>query len=187
MQLYVRMDVRTRAESGDTGQGTSLPGRSSADTRATKRDAPGVVAPPPLIYIAGLAIGFGLEFLLPSASLPDALRWPLGGVLVLAGQVLAASFFIAFRRGRTPVDVRKPTTTLVTTGPYRLTRNPGYLSLALIYAGIAILASALWAFVPLVPVLVLVDRGVIRREERYLEAKFGEEYLRYKALTRRWL
>ena len=76
---------------------------------------------------------------------------------------------------------------LVTTGPYRLSRNPGYLGMALGYAGIAILFGALWALVPLVPTLVLIDRGVIRREERHLERRFGEQYSRYRAQTRRWI
>jgi protein-S-isoprenylcysteine O-methyltransferase Ste14 len=152
-----------------------------------ERDSPGVIALPPLIYLAGLALGFGLEALLPSASVPGWLAWSLGGVLLIAGLALARSFFAALRRAGTPVDVREATTTIVTTGPYRLTRNPGYLAMALIYAGIAILAGALWPLVSLVPVLILVDRGVIAREERYLERKFGDEYRRYKAGTRRWL
>jgi protein-S-isoprenylcysteine O-methyltransferase Ste14 len=159
---------------------------SGGELRTERRDTPGVIAPPPAIYAAALATGFGLEALLPSASLPG-LRWPLGGALLLAGLALAASFFSAFRRARTPIDVRRPTTSLVTTGPYRLTRNPGYLSLALIYAGIAVVTGALWTLALLVPALVLVDRGVIRREERYLEAKFGDEYRRYKRRARRWL
>jgi protein-S-isoprenylcysteine O-methyltransferase Ste14 len=172
-----------------TSDGALSPGAdtTSQDVAGGKRDAPGVLAPPPILYIAGLAIGFALEALLPSASLPAALAWPVGGVLLAAGLLLAAAFFTAFRRARTPVDVRKPTVTIVTTGPYRFTRNPGYLSLALIYSGIAIVTSTLWAFVSLVPVMVLVDRTVIRREERYLKRKFGEEYTRYKASTGRWI
>lgn len=151
------------------------------------RDAPGVIAPPPLIYLAGLAIGFGLEALVPSAGLPDALRWPLGAVLVLVGLGLGLSFGAAFRRADTAVDPRRPTTAIVTTGPYRLTRNPAYLGMALTYSGIAILAGALWPFASLVPTLILVDRAVIAREERYLERKFGAEYARYKTEVRRWV
>ncbi len=154
---------------------------------AADRDAPGVIAPPPLIYLAGLGIGFGLDALLPSASLPDALGTALGCLLLASGLVLAGSFVRAFRRARTPVDPGRATTAIVTTGPYRLSRNPGYLAMALAYAGIAVLTDTLWAFVALLPTLVLIDRGVIRREERYLERKFGEDYLRYKARTRRWL
>ena len=154
---------------------------------AADRDAPGVIAPPPLIYLAGLGIGFGLDALLPSASLPDALGTALGCLLLAAGLVLAGSFVSAFRRAHTPVDPGKATTAIVTTGPYRLSRNPGYLAMALAYAGIAVLTETLWAFVALLPTLILIDRGVIKREERYLERKFGEDYLRYKARTRRWL
>jgi protein-S-isoprenylcysteine O-methyltransferase Ste14 len=152
-----------------------------------QRDTPGVIAPPPLIYLVALAIGFGLEALLPSASLPNWLAWSLGSLLIAAGAVLAASFVAAFRRARTPVNPGSPTTAIVTTGPYRLSRNPGYLAMALTYAGIAILTNAPWALLPLIPALLLVNRGVIRREERYLEGKFGEDYLRYKDRTRRWL
>jgi len=183
MQLYVCMTMRSSEEDANVVRG-AFP---AADASAAERDRPGVIATPPLIYIVGLAIGFGLEALLPSASLPGALAWSLGSGLLIAGLALAASFFNAFRGARTPVDVRKPTTAIVTTGPYRLSRNPGYLSLALIYVGVTVLTGALWALVPLVPTLVLVDRGVIAREERYLERKFGDEYLRYKARTRRWL
>ena len=101
--------------------------------------------------------------------------------------MLAGSFVRAFRRANTPVDPGRATTAIVTTGPYRLSRNPGYLAMALAYAGIAVLTDTLWAFVTLLPTLILIDRGVIKREERYLELKFGEDYLRYKARTRRWL
>ena len=152
-----------------------------------ERDAPGVVAPPPLIYAGGLALGFGLDALLPSASVPRAVRAPLGWALVVAGLGLLVSFLTAFRRARTPVDPREATTAIVTTGPYRLSRNPAYLGMALVYAGIAVLSEALWAFAALVVTLIVVDRGVIAREERYLQRKFGEEYLRYRARTRRWL
>ena len=152
-----------------------------------EREGADVIAPPPLIYIAALAVGFGLNSMLPSPSIPKAVRRSAGGVLVLAGAAFGTSFIAAFRRARTPVDPRRPTTTIVTTGPYRVTRNPGYLGMALIDAGIAILTGALWIFVPLIPALILIDRGVIAREERYLERKFGTQYALYKARTRRWL
>ena len=161
--------------------------------RETRRDVPserdtaGVAVPPPLLYILGLGIGLALDALLPSASLPRVGAWSVGGALVVAGLGLAAAFFAAFRRARTPVDLRKPTSAIVTTGPYRVSRNPGYLSLTLIYAGIAILASALWALATLIATLAVVDHAVVRREERYLEHRFGDEYLRYRARVRRWL
>jgi protein-S-isoprenylcysteine O-methyltransferase Ste14 len=154
---------------------------------SAKRDVPGVIAPPPLVYLAGLGVGFGLEAFLPSASLPGWLSWSLGSALVLTGVVLAASFIRAFRRGGTPINPGEPATALITAGPYRFSRNPGYLGMALAYAGIAILSGALWVLALLVPVLFLIDRGVIRREERHLERRFGDEYLHYKGRTRRWI
>ncbi|HEY2651909.1 MAG TPA: isoprenylcysteine carboxylmethyltransferase family protein [Solirubrobacteraceae bacterium] len=157
------------------------------DSGTAEQDHPGVIAPPPLIYIVGLAVGFGLEALLPSASLPPALSWSLGGALLLAGLVLSVSFFRAFRRADTPANVYKATTVIVTTGPYRVSRHPAYLALALIYVAITFLTGALWTLVPLPAVLIVVDRGLIAPEERYLERKFGHEYVRYEARTRRWL
>jgi protein-S-isoprenylcysteine O-methyltransferase Ste14 len=171
----------------DTVNSRGSLGRSSTNPEAAGADSPGVIAPPPLIYVAGLAIGFGLEILLPSASLPRAPAWALGAALIAAGIALARSFFAALRRARTPVNPYEATTTIVTTGPYRVRRNPGYLGMALAFAGTAVLAGALWALAALVPTLIVMNRGVIAREERYLEHKFGKEYTRYKARTRRWL
>jgi protein-S-isoprenylcysteine O-methyltransferase Ste14 len=151
------------------------------------RDAPGVIAPPPLIFLGGLAVGFGLEALLPGSSLPDAVAWILGAVLVVAGVALLASFNTAFARKGTAVEPWKPTTAIVSTGPYRLTRNPAYVGMALLYIGIAVLSQALWALLPLPIVVAVIDRGVIAREERYLERKFGQEYLDYKRRVRRWI
>jgi protein-S-isoprenylcysteine O-methyltransferase Ste14 len=159
---------------------------NETDTR-NQTDSAGVVAPPPLIYLGGLAVGFGLEALLPGGSLPGALRWVLGAALVLGGTALLASFNTAFHRKGTAVEPWKPTTAIVTTGPYRLTRNPAYLGMALVYAGIALLADAPWVLVPLPFVLAVIDRAVIAREERYLERKFGREYLDYKQRVRRWI
>lgn len=154
---------------------------------AESRDVPGVIAPPPLIFLAGMVAGLALEALLPSPSLPGALRWPLGGALVAGGLALGLSFESAFRRAGTAVEPWKPTTAIVTSGPYRFTRNPAYVGMALAYAGIAILAGAIWPFATLVPTLIVVDRAVIAREERYLARRFGSEYTAYRARVRRWL
>jgi protein-S-isoprenylcysteine O-methyltransferase Ste14 len=93
----------------------------------------------------------------------------------------------AMRHAGTPTNPYKPVSHVVTQGPFRYTRNPGYLAMATIYMGVTSLANALWAVLLLPVALIVVQRGVIEREERYLERKFGEEYLRYKAQVRRWL
>lgn len=151
------------------------------------RDTAGVVAPPPLIFLAGLAAGFALEALLPGSSVPGAVRWIGGGAALLAGIALQTTFIVAFGRKGTSVEPWKPTTAIVTTGPYRLTRNPAYLGMALIYVGIALLSDSLWVLLPLPLVLAVIDRAVIAREERYLERKFGSEYLDYRRRARRWI
>ena len=91
------------------------------------------------------------------------------------------------RDAEAPVRTDKPVPRLTTDGPFRYTRNPGYLCLAMIYAGIAVLWNALWAILLLPLVLFVVQREVIGREERYLERTFGEEYLDYKTKVRRWV
>ncbi len=96
-------------------------------------------------------------------------------------------FFWTLRSASTPINPEKPVSSLVTGEPFWYTRNPGYLSMAMIHAGIAARANALWAVLLLPAALLVIQRGVIEREERYLEAKFGEEYLSYKARVRRWI
>jgi protein-S-isoprenylcysteine O-methyltransferase Ste14 len=86
-----------------------------------------------------------------------------------------------------PIRTDRPVPRLTTDGPFRYTCNPGYLSLAMFYAGIAVLRNALWAILLLPLVVNVIQREVIWREERYLERTFGEEYLDYKARVRRWV
>ena len=115
-----------------------------ASKTTSERDISGVVAPPPLIFLAGLAVGFGLEALLPGSSVPDAVAWILGGVMLVAGIVLLFYFERAFQQRRTPANPWRPTTAIATDGPYRLTRNPAYVGMALVYIGIALCSQALW-------------------------------------------
>lgn len=154
--------------------------------RAGNPDSAGVKVPPPFIFLGGLAVGVGLEALLGS-SVPVVPQWVGGGIALLAGIALQATFIAAFNRRGTAVEPWKPTTAIVTTGPYRFTRNPAYLGMALISVGIALLVDSLWALAPLPIVLLLIDRTVIAREERYLERKFGDEYVGYRRGVRRWV
>jgi len=150
-------------------------------------DSARVIAPPPLIFLGGLGLGFVLEAVLPGTYVPAAVQWSLGPLLLLGGVALLAMFQRSFDRAETAVEPWKPTTAIVTSGPYRFTRNPGYLGMALTYVGIAVMSAALWPFATLLPTLLVIDRLVIAREERYLARKFGDEYLAYKASARRWV
>lgn len=147
----------------------------------------GALAPPPVLFAAALAIGLIVELVVQPPSLPQVPRIIVASVLLLSGLAISLWFIGTFRRVHTPIDLSKPTTSLVTGGPFALTRNPGYVGLAAIYAGLACLLDASWALILLLPTLVLVDRAVIAREERYLERRFGQPYLDYKARVRRWL
>ena len=150
-------------------------------------DRSGVRIPPPLIFVAGFLAGVALELAFPIGALPFALALIaglLGGALWLA---LDAPAMSRFRGAGTSIVPMRPTTALVTSGPYRFTRNPMYLGMAFLYAGLALAFGTIWALVLLPVVLLVVDRQVIAREERYLESKFGEAYREYKSRVRRWL
>ncbi len=151
------------------------------------RDNAGVVAPPPLLYLLLLLLGLLLKRKVRAPFLPsEATR--LAGLPLVAGGVSLGIWFLRTLRGAgTPVDPREPVAVLVTDGPYRYTRNPGYLSMAMIYAGVASLANSLPSILLLPVTLRVIQSGVIEREERYLERLFGEEYLAYKARVRRWI
>jgi protein-S-isoprenylcysteine O-methyltransferase Ste14 len=151
-------------------------------------DNPGVIAPPPSIFLIGLIIGLVLNWFLPLPFLPnDFLRWAASAVLVVGGLALGFSAIRTMRRASTPVSPYESPTAIVSSGPYAFTRNPIYISFALITLGIACFANALWVVLLLPIMLVVVDRGVIAREERYLERKFGEAYTSYKSRVRRWI
>ena len=158
---------------------------SSGDGKGS--DNPGVVAPPPLIYAAGLVVGLLVNRGYPVSFLPRALNRALGLLLVGGGLVIGASAIYTIRSAGSNENPYRPATTVVAGGPFHYTRNPMYVGFALIYAGISVRANALPPLLLLPGVLHLVDRGVVEREERYLEGKFGEEYLRYKARVRRWI
>jgi protein-S-isoprenylcysteine O-methyltransferase Ste14 len=150
------------------------------------RDTAGVIAPPPIIYLVFLLLGFVLESVMPDNDLPAVVQW-LGALLIVAGLALGFGFERALKRADTPANPFKPTQSIATDGVYRFTRNPAYLSMTIVYVGIALAADAPWALVLLIPATLVIQFGVIAREERYLERSFGDEYLSYKQRTRRWI
>jgi protein-S-isoprenylcysteine O-methyltransferase Ste14 len=150
-------------------------------------DNPAVVAPPPLIYAGALALGLVANKLYPMAFLPRAVSRMLGLPLIFGGLAIGLLGFREMRRAETYVDPYKPATAIVTEGPYRFTRNPLYVGMTLVYSGITALFNAFPASMLLPLALAVMRGGVIEREEAYLERKFGDEYLAYKARVRRWL
>ena len=159
-------------------------------TASTPRpDVPGVLILPRFLYLGFLVAGAGLQVLWPAALVSTSfpLRVGLGVAVGLLGALIALSGRLQLRRAGTEPPPNRPATALVVDGPYRYTRNPLYLGMTLLYAGIALGANSAWILGLLVPLLIVLHYGVIFREEAYLERKFGDAYRAYKATVRRWL
>lgn len=150
-------------------------------------DKPGVIAPPPFIYLFFLILGLAIDFAWPLAVLPAVAQYAAGAALIVPAVAILAATVRRFRRAKSSFDVRKPATALLTDGPFRFSRNPIYVAMSLAYAGLAVAIDSPWILALLAPALVVMRYGVIGREERYLERKFGDEYRRYKGRARRWI
>jgi protein-S-isoprenylcysteine O-methyltransferase Ste14 len=150
-------------------------------------DNPGVIAPPPLIYAGALTAGLLTNRRYRIPFLPRRVARTLGPLLVFGGLAVGLLGSREMRRAETNLDPYKPATAIVTGGPFRFTRNPLYLSMVMIYLGISALANGLAPILLLPAVQRLMRTGVIEREERYLERKFGDEYVQYKVGTPRWI
>jgi protein-S-isoprenylcysteine O-methyltransferase Ste14 len=146
----------------------------------------GVAVPPPLLFAGGLAVGLIASRLQPDQSRAWAFARTLGAASVLAGMAIGATAIAELKRVGTNLDPFKPATALATGGVFRLSRNPAYVGATSIYVGIAMFARSLPAFVALPVVLALLDRLVVRPEERYLEKRFGDAYRSYADGVPRW-
>ena len=155
-----------------------------------RRASPGVHFPPPTLFVVGFLLALALDrWLLSlrfSASSSPAL--PLTAwVLIALGMGLLAWAMLTFRRARTAIMPFNPASTIVTSGPYRFSRNPMYVGLTLVYLGLSFLVGTVWPIALLPIVLWSLYVLVIRREEQYLGAAFADEYGAYRRRVRRWL
>lgn len=135
-------------------------------------------------------IGIALHFVAPWTLPPGTVRQiviPLGIVLLLSGIGVISLARRALARFRQPTDPGQPTSQIVTTGVYALSRNPLYLGAVLVLAGLALAFNLLWAGVLLLPAVLLCHYVLIVPEERYLAARFGATYQAYTTSVRRWL
>jgi protein-S-isoprenylcysteine O-methyltransferase Ste14 len=155
-----------------------------------KKDSPGVIAPPPLIFVSGLLLGVILHwwtrfYLLPAAYLSSARI--LAGILIVFGLAIVFVAKAQMKRVKTNIEPWKPTTAIIDDGIYAYSRNPIYIAMILVYIGFVIIINSVWVLLLLPAVYLVMHFGVILREEKYLAEKFGEEYLNYKNKVRRWI
>ena len=161
--------------------------RTMAELEASS-DNPGVIAFPPLIWLVSVVVSALVHFFvirLPIMNYSACLV--CGIVLVILAPTLAWSALVTMKAAGTNVNPSKPALTIVGSGPYRFTRNPMYLALTLLQIGAAFLLNDAITLLFAAALALIFHCGVILREERYLEAKFGEEYLALKRSVRRWI
>ena len=151
------------------------------------RDVPGVIARPPLLFLAHLVLGLAFDWLCPAPFLPSAIQYAAGAALIAVAGTLAGSAIACFVRAGTNVPTTRPATALVLRGPYRFSRNPIYIGMLLLLLGIGVMVDSAWIVALLVPFALVLRYGVIAREERYLEAKFGDSYRAFRVRVRRWI
>jgi protein-S-isoprenylcysteine O-methyltransferase Ste14 len=151
-------------------------------------DHPGVKFIAPVVYAAFLLFGLILQYSFPvPAFLPTGVAWVAGWLICVASLFFIVPAMRSFRSVRTSMNPYRPASSLVTSGVYGVTRNPMYVSLLLLYAGISVFLNFLWP-IALVPALIVaMDRLVIVKEEAYLTRRFGENYRRYSERVRRWI
>jgi len=147
----------------------------------------GVLAPPPLIYLVPLAVGLLIRHGYPVPIVGHHAAAPLGIAFLVLGLAIHLSAIGALHQAKTSPKPWRPTAVVVTAGPYRFTRNPIYVGFSLVYVGVRLWANSLWPFLLLPLVLLVMQVGVITREEAYLERIFGNEYREYRRHVRRWL
>ena len=143
--------------------------------------------PPPLPCLIGLIAGLVCGWLWPWRIAPYAISLTLGLLLMGVVVALLVSLTRAFRRHGTPADPVKETTAIIDTGPFRFSRNPAYLTVALLQVSLGFVFNNAWIVLLTIPALLVIQQVVVVREEAYLEAKFGERYLQYKSRVRRWI
>jgi protein-S-isoprenylcysteine O-methyltransferase Ste14 len=155
---------------------------------AHEPDRSNAIIRPPIALLIAFGVGLGLDWLYPLPFVPASVpRLLTGGAIFAAGLALAIWAILTIRQAGTEIETTKPTTAIVSGGPFRFTRNPIYSGMLLGLVGLAVGFDTLWILGTLIPFYLVIRYGVIAREEAYLERKFGQAYLGYKSQVRRWL
>ena len=150
-------------------------------------DNPGVRVPPPLLLLAVILTGVGLQKLW-AVRLTDWPGWPVAGwALIGVGIAILVTCWVHFYRANTNIQPHRPSSTLIESGLYRRSRNPLYVAGLFLQVGIGLLLNNLWIVLLVAVSKFIFSRFIIAREEAYLERAFGEVYVNYTRKVRRWL
>ena len=150
-------------------------------------DNPAVAVLPPILFAGSFVVVLALQWSWPLTIVRAPIAFCLGLVLSIVALVLGFWGRQTMRGAGTNISPLRPATSLVTTGPFRFSRNPLYVAITLLYVGFTMLLNSWWGVILLAPLLVVLHWGVVRREERYLERKFGDCYAEYRSRVRRYL
>lgn len=154
-----------------------------------KNDNPGIKIPPPLLYLAIFLLAILIQKLLPlnNVFFYTATSKIIGTVFIIIGLFFNFPALLQFFKTRNTVITIKPANSLQTKGIYSVSRNPMYISLLLVYTGLSFIIGNWWNLMLLPFLFLLVQEYVIKREEKYLDRRFEQEYTDYRSKVRRWL
>jgi len=151
------------------------------------KKGPAVKTPPPLIFLTLLLIAYGFEQLLPLNIGQSSTLHIISVSAIVIGLGIIIHVALMFWQAKTCIEPWKPTSAIITSGIYAYSRNPIYAGLCFVQIGLGLYLNSLWVLFSFLPAAMLISALVIKKEERYLESKFGEEYLSYKKRVRRWI
>jgi protein-S-isoprenylcysteine O-methyltransferase Ste14 len=153
-------------------------------------ERPNTLPWPPIIYLAAVAVGIILIWLVPlpwiASPFADIL-FAIGWLLIAAAVAMDVAAIRAMRRANTTVRPDQGSAHLVTTGPFAFTRNPLYLGNTMIMIGIGLVAGSLWFLLLALVAAFATQKLAIEREERHLEVRFGKKFRDYAKRVRRWI
>src|ERR1700732_4702911 len=155
--------------------------------RNATADRANVIASPTVIFAGVLVLGFGLDMIWSAPFLPESWGFPLGLIVIFAAVNIKLFAVREMVRAKTNLNIHKPATDLATSGPFSVSRNPLYIGIILLNIGIGCIVNSWWIFLLSAGLAATLQKGVTEPEEAYLERKFGDKYLRYKAKVRRWI
>lgn len=154
-----------------------------------KKDNAGVYIPPPLLYIAIFFLAIFMQKMIPINKdfFFTTTAKIIGVLIILISLFFSFPAILQFFKTKNTLITIKPANSLQTTRIYSISRNPMYISLLLVYTGLSFIIGNWWNLILLPVLFLIIQEYVIKREEKYLDRRFGQSYLDYKTKVRRWL